>query len=88
MDKRITQERPSFAYGDFEPCPFCGNYQIRIMETEDDKYYAKCESGDSCGASTFRGSVSVANALAAWNNRPGEDKGSPVTGCVFSESES
>ena len=69
MDKPITADRPSFAYGDFEPCPFCGNYQIKIFETPEGKFYAKCETGDSCGASTYRGSKNIVNAVAAWNNR-------------------
>ena len=68
-DEQITADRPNFAYGDFEPCPFCGNYQIKIYKTAEGKYYAGCFSGDSCGASTFRGSSSIKYAAAAWNNR-------------------
>jgi len=68
-DDIIKSNRPNFAYGDFNPCPFCGNTQIYIFITPENKFYAKCERGDSCGASAFRGSNNIRDALASWNNR-------------------
>ena len=69
IDNPITLDRPNFAYGDFEPCPFCGNYQIYIfVNTDTDKFYTKCERGDSCGAKTHE-CTTIDNALNAWNKR-------------------
>jgi len=67
-DRRISTLRPSFAYGDFKPCPFCGNYQIEIRVNSDEKYYAICEKGDSCGVRK-PGCRTIDDALRSWNRR-------------------
>lgn len=78
-DKTIPDERPNFAYGDFERCPFCGNFQIYIfIDTERfkdegvDGYYAACRRGDSCGVvkSTCR---NIADAHSSWQRRVPND---------------
>ena len=56
---------------ELKPCPFCGGVADLINTNSDNWVVCKNRSGCGCALGRYR---TVEQAVAAWNERPGEEK--------------